>query len=256
MFQPACPPRCDISLNTGYNQKLISCESKYDDEVFHSGNNDKERDERHHSGISSQSSTPGLYQKYNQPCRNSYRTSSSNHSEIESRGTKRHFQNNQTSRSPSPLLSLSSFSSLSSLSCNSFKPVTNEPIASRPKRRLQEIGHGLPPIIASACLININFRSFRPDNLLDGGQWDRLSHAIWCKYTTHEQTSDTLRRKLRLREMVHQFIKVVEITRAFVTHFLMILLLYRVICTSADCTLLGRVCQDSAERAVIWTCVW
>ena len=82
--------------------RLISCESKYDDEVFHSGNNDKERDERHRekfnnelnhplmslasrkiteitslsptdSGISSQSSTPGLYQKYNQPCRNSYR---------------------------------------------------------------------------------------------------------------------------------------------------------------------------------------
>jgi len=221
MFQ--LPPRCDISLN----QKLISCESKFEDEVFHSGNGE-EQDERHcekfnnelnhplmslasrkiteirslsptDSGISSQSSTPGHYQKYNQPCRISYRGSSSNHCDMETRGTKRHHQNNHTSHSPSPLLGLAR-------SC--LKMVTNETVTSRPKRRFQEdIAHGLPPIVASACLININFRSYRPDHLLNGGEWDKLSHAIWCKYTTHEQTQDTLRRKLRLRETVHHFIK-------------------------------------------------
>jgi len=85
---------------------------------------------------------------------------------MEARGTKRHHQNNHTSHNPSPLLGLAR-------SC--LKMVTSEAIASRPKRRLQEdIARGLPPIVPSACLININFRSYRPDNLLNGGEWDKV----------------------------------------------------------------------------------
>ena len=143
---------------------------------------------------------------------------SSNVDSSEPRGTKRHYQNNRTSRSPSPLLNTSS-----------TKPTAGESVASRPKRRFQDSCEGLPPIVPSACLINIQLRSHRPDNLLNGSEWDRvshlnqifmlilsqwnslfiqLSHAIWCKYTSHEQTQDTLRRKLRLREMVHNYIRV------------------------------------------------
>lgn len=142
----------------------------------------------------------------------------SNVDNSEPRGTKRHYQNNRTSRSPSPLLNTST----------SCKP-NAESVASRPKRRFQDCCEGLPPIVPSACLVNIQLRSHRPDNLLNGSEWDRvcdlfwipvlillrlsypsiqLSHAIWCKYTSHEQTQDTLRRKLRLREMVHHYIRV------------------------------------------------
>lgn len=82
----------------------------------------------------------------------------------EPRGTKRHYQNNRTSRSPSPLLNPSS-----------AKPSGGEPVASRPKRRFQDCCEGLPPIVPSACLLNIQLRSHRPDSLLNGSEWDRVS---------------------------------------------------------------------------------
>lgn len=81
----------------------------------------------------------------------------------EPRGTKRHYQTNRTSRSPSPLLT-----------STSTKPNTNESVASRPKRRFQDSCDGLPPIVPSACLLNIQLRSYRPDNLLNGSEWDRV----------------------------------------------------------------------------------
>ncbi|XP_059352772.1 poly(A) RNA polymerase GLD2-like isoform X3 [Daphnia carinata] len=200
------------------------CTTKYEDEVFQSGGDEHERrhcekfNELNHplmaidcrknteirslsptdSGISSQSSTPGHFQKGSCLIRGSNGGSgcSSSVDSNEPRGTKRHYQNNRTSRSPSPLLNPSS-----------AKPSGAEPVASRPKRRFQDCCEGLPPIVPSACLLNIQLRSHRPDSLLNGSEWDRLSHAIWCKYTSHEQTQETLRRKLRLREMVHHYIR-------------------------------------------------
>ncbi|XP_045033152.1 poly(A) RNA polymerase gld-2 homolog A isoform X7 [Daphnia magna] len=192
-------PPCSSS---SFNQKSIPqsnvCPSKYEDEVFQSCDDEQER--RHYSGISSQSSTPGHFQKYRGSCfirgNNGGSGCSGSVDSNEPRGTKRHYQNNRTSRSPSPLLNPSS-----------AKPSGGEPVASRPKRRFQDCCEGLPPIVPSACLLNIQLRSHRPDSLLNGSEWDRLSHAIWCKYTSHEQTQDTLRRKLRLREMVHNYIR-------------------------------------------------
>ncbi|XP_045033153.1 poly(A) RNA polymerase gld-2 homolog A isoform X8 [Daphnia magna] len=190
-------PPCSSS---SFNQKSIPqsnvCPSKYEDEVFQSCDDEQER--RHYSGISSQSSTPGHFQKGSCFIRGNNGGSGCSGSvdSNEPRGTKRHYQNNRTSRSPSPLLNPSS-----------AKPSGGEPVASRPKRRFQDCCEGLPPIVPSACLLNIQLRSHRPDSLLNGSEWDRLSHAIWCKYTSHEQTQDTLRRKLRLREMVHNYIR-------------------------------------------------
>ncbi|XP_045033151.1 poly(A) RNA polymerase gld-2 homolog A isoform X6 [Daphnia magna] len=196
-------PPCSSS---SFNQKSIPqsnvCPSKYEDEVFQSCDDEQER--RHYSGISSQSSTPGHFQKYRHAFPKSSQIRGNNGGSgcsgsvdsNEPRGTKRHYQNNRTSRSPSPLLNPSS-----------AKPSGGEPVASRPKRRFQDCCEGLPPIVPSACLLNIQLRSHRPDSLLNGSEWDRLSHAIWCKYTSHEQTQDTLRRKLRLREMVHNYIR-------------------------------------------------
>ncbi|XP_045033148.1 poly(A) RNA polymerase GLD2 isoform X2 [Daphnia magna] len=224
-------PPCSSS---SFNQKSIPqsnvCPSKYEDEVFQSCDDEQERrhcekfNELNHplmaidcrknteirslsptdSGISSQSSTPGHFQKYRHAFPKSSQIRGNNGGSgcsgsvdsNEPRGTKRHYQNNRTSRSPSPLLNPSS-----------AKPSGGEPVASRPKRRFQDCCEGLPPIVPSACLLNIQLRSHRPDSLLNGSEWDRLSHAIWCKYTSHEQTQDTLRRKLRLREMVHNYIR-------------------------------------------------
>ena len=127
------------------------------------------------------------------------------HNDEEPRGTKRHHLPTPcpspcSSRSPSP------------------RPVTVpvpvpiasicESVATRPKRRYEEAGEGLPPIVSSACHLNINISAHRPDNLLNGGEWDRLSHAIWSKFVNHEQTPETLKRKLRLREVVHNYIRV------------------------------------------------
>lgn len=194
------------------------CHSKYEDDVFHNVGDEHERrhcekfNELNHplmaidcrknteirslsptdSGISSQSSTPGHFQKYRHTCpkssplryysmthnwrcvfspiprgscliRGSSGGGCSNVDSSEPRGTKRHYQNNRTSRSPSPLLNTSSSSK-----------ANVESVASRPKRRFQDSCEGLPPIVPSACLINIQLRSHRPDNLLNGSEWDRV----------------------------------------------------------------------------------
>ncbi|XP_046448490.1 poly(A) RNA polymerase gld-2 homolog A-like isoform X4 [Daphnia pulex] len=204
MFRSLSQHHLNENPPTTFNQKSMQqsnlCPSKYEDEVFQNVGDDHER--RHYSGISSQSSTPGHFQKYRHSCPKSSQLrgnnggSGCNVDSSEPRGTKRHYQNNRTSRSPSPLLNTSS-----------TKPNAGESVASRPKRRFQDSCEGLPPIVPSACLLNIQLRSHRPDHLLNGSEWDRLSHAIWCKYTSHEQTQDTLRRKLRLREMVHNYIR-------------------------------------------------
>ncbi|XP_046448488.1 poly(A) RNA polymerase gld-2 homolog A-like isoform X2 [Daphnia pulex] len=232
MFRSLSQHHLNENPPTTFNQKSMQqsnlCPSKYEDEVFQNVGDDHERrhcekfNELNHplmaidcrknteirslsptdSGISSQSSTPGHFQKYRHSCPKSSQLrgnnggSGCNVDSSEPRGTKRHYQNNRTSRSPSPLLNTSS-----------TKPNAGESVASRPKRRFQDSCEGLPPIVPSACLLNIQLRSHRPDHLLNGSEWDRLSHAIWCKYTSHEQTQDTLRRKLRLREMVHNYIR-------------------------------------------------
>lgn len=200
------------------------CAAKFEDEVFQNGGDEHDRrhcekfNELNHplmaidcrknteirslsptdSGISSQSSTPGHFQKYRHSCQKSspiryfsmsqgliqdcffprIRRSSclirgssgsgcNNADSNEPRGTKRHYQTNRTSRSPSPLLSTCPISS---------KP-NSESVASRPKRRFQDSCEGLPPIVPSACLLNIQLRSYRPDNLLNGSEWDRVSNA-------------------------------------------------------------------------------
>lgn len=201
-------------------QQSNLCPSKYEDEVFQNVGDDHERrhcekfNELNHplmaidcrknteirslsptdSGISSQSSTPGHFQKYRHSCPKSSQLryysitdeltmccfftiprgscfirgnnggSGCNVDISEPRGTKRHYQNNRTSRSPSPLLNTSS-----------TKPNAGESVASRPKRRFQDSCEGLPPIVPSACLLNIQLRSHRPDHLLNGSEWDRVS---------------------------------------------------------------------------------
>jgi hypothetical protein len=87
----------------------------------------------------------------------------------EPRGTKRHYQIPCPSRSPSPRPVNPPSTSVTTAAESS--------VVSKPKRRYQEIGEGLPPIVPSACHLNINIQAFRPDNLLNGGEWDKVHAA-------------------------------------------------------------------------------
>ena len=85
----------------------------------------------------------------------------------------------------------------------------------------------------------------------------QLSHAIWTKFVSHEQTPETLKRKLRLREMVHNYIRVSFINflhLAFDTFTIGFHLESRAICLNVDFILWAQVCRVLVERVVTWTC--
>lgn len=93
----------------------------------------------------------------------------------EPRGTKRLHQTPVPSRSPSP--------HTLNQTCNTIAvppgPISLESVASRAKRRYQEASEGLSPIPHSTCHLNINTEGFRPDNLLNRGEWDRVTLSTW-----------------------------------------------------------------------------
>lgn len=47
-----------------------------------------------------------------------------------------------------------------------------------------------------------------PKNIMTGSKWDNLSHEIWLKFTSNQQTETTYKNKMMLWKSLYVYIKV------------------------------------------------